>query len=97
MCEWPPFRIKVSGKMDSRSKALSTLIKEVRRQLALSQEDLARKLNVSYATVNRWENAQSRPSKLAKSQLEDFCARMMEKERLTLSDELIESAGLRQE
>ena len=37
-----------------------SLVKEVRRQLALSQEDLARELGVSYATVNRWENAQSK-------------------------------------
>jgi DNA-binding transcriptional regulator YiaG len=30
-----------------------SLIKEVRRRLAISQEDLARELGVSYATVNR--------------------------------------------
>jgi DNA-binding XRE family transcriptional regulator len=45
------------------------LIKEVRRQLAISQEDLARELGVSYATVNRWENGQAKPSKLARAQL----------------------------
>jgi DNA-binding transcriptional regulator YiaG len=33
------------------------LVKEVRRQLSISQEDLARELGVSYATVNRWENS----------------------------------------
>jgi putative transcriptional regulator len=36
-----------------------SLIKEIRKQLALSQEDLARELGVSYATVNRWENSQA--------------------------------------
>jgi len=30
-----------------------SMIKEIRRQLAISQEDLARELGVSYATVNR--------------------------------------------
>jgi putative transcriptional regulator len=50
-----------------------SLIKEVRRQLGLSQEDLARELGVSYATVNRWEN---RLSKLARAQLDAFCERM---------------------
>ena len=69
-------------------------MKEIRRQLGISQEDLARHLNVSYATVNRWENAQAKPSKLAKSQLETFCARMMERGRLNLSAELLESVGL---
>jgi len=53
-----------------------SLIKEVRRQLGLSQEDLARELGVSYATVNRWENGSSRPSKLARTQLDGFCERM---------------------
>jgi ribosome-binding protein aMBF1 (putative translation factor) len=40
----------------------AALVKEVRRQLAISQEDLARELGVSYATVNRWENGQARPT-----------------------------------
>lgn len=49
-----------------------SLVKEVRRQLSISQEDLARELGVSYATVNRWENGQAKPSKLARAQLESF-------------------------
>ena len=53
-----------------------SLVKEVRRQLAISQEDLARELGVSYATVNRWENGQAKPSKLARAQLDSFCERM---------------------
>jgi len=62
------------------------LVKEVRRQLALSQEDLARELGVSYATVNRWENGQSKPSKLAKAQLDAFCERMKEAGILNLTE-----------
>jgi DNA-binding transcriptional regulator YiaG len=49
------------------------MAKEVRRQLALSQEDLARELGVSYATINHWENGLSKPSKLARVQLDAFC------------------------
>jgi len=52
------------------------LVKGVRRQLSLSQEDLARELGVSYATVNRWENGQAKLSKLARAQLDAFCERM---------------------
>ncbi len=52
------------------------LVKAVRRQLSISQEDLARELGVSYATVNRWENGQAKPSKLAQAQLDAFCERM---------------------
>lgn len=61
------------------------MVKEVRRQLALSQEDLARELGVSYATVNRWENGLSKPSKLARAQLDAFCIKMTRQGRLELS------------
>jgi len=60
------------------------LVKNVRRQLALSQEDLARALGVSYATINRWENGQVRPSKLAKAQFDNFCAGMIQQGKLIL-------------
>jgi len=36
----------------------------------------------SFATVNRWENGQSKPSKLAKAQLDAFCNKMVEKGKL---------------
>jgi DNA-binding transcriptional regulator YiaG len=71
--------------MDEEGRGLPTLVKEIRRQLALSQEDLARRLGVSYATVNRWENGLSKPSKLAKAQLESFCKKMTGQGKLTLS------------
>jgi DNA-binding transcriptional regulator YiaG len=48
-------------------------VKEVRRQLTLSQEELAHALGVSFATVNRWENGKTVPSKLAQRQFEQFC------------------------
>jgi len=62
-----------------------SLVKEVRRQLSISQEDLARELGVSYATVNRWENGQAKPSKLARAQLDAFCERMQAAGVLDLS------------
>jgi DNA-binding transcriptional regulator YiaG len=64
---------------------LPALVKEVRRQLALSQEDLARELGVSFATVNRWENAKVKPSKLAKAQFDAFCKKMVRQGNLKLS------------
>jgi DNA-binding transcriptional regulator YiaG len=70
--------------MDAEGRRLAALVKEVRRQLACSQEDLARQLGVSYATVNRWENGHSKPSKLAKGRLEAFCKRMASRGRLKL-------------
>ena len=35
---------------------MKTLIKQIRTYLNLSQAELANQLNVSFATVNRWEN-----------------------------------------
>jgi len=37
-------------------------IKQVRNDLGLSQEEFARALNVSYTTVNRWENGKAQPT-----------------------------------
>ena len=48
-------------------------VKFVRTELKLSQEDLARELGVSFATINRWENGSYHPSRLAKKAFEDFC------------------------
>ena len=65
---------------------LPELVKEVRRQLSLSQEDLARELGISFATVNRWENGLVKPSKLAKAQLDNFCAKMTRQGKLDRLD-----------
>ena len=56
-------------------KSFPAYVKEIRKQLELSQEDLAHALGVSFATVNRWENGKTAPSKLALRQFEQFCAR----------------------
>ena len=47
-------------------------IKELRRLSGLSQEDFARELGISFATVNRWENGRTLPSRLALRLLEQF-------------------------
>ena len=48
-------------------------VKKVRKQLNYTQKELADALDVSYATVNRWENNQVLPSKLAVKSFLDFC------------------------
>ena len=50
-------------------------VKLVRTELKLSQEDLARELGVSFATINRWENGSYNPSRLARKAFDDFCER----------------------
>ncbi|MCI8476688.1 MAG: helix-turn-helix transcriptional regulator [Clostridia bacterium] len=46
---------------------------ETRLKLNLSQEMLARKLDVSFATINRWENGKAFPQKLTLYRFEKFC------------------------
>lgn len=40
-------------------------VKLARSKLGISQEDFAREIGVSFATVNRWENGNFKPSRLA--------------------------------
>lgn len=54
--------------------AIDEIIKIVRKELNISQEQLARDLNVSYTTINRWENARRTPSRLAMMRLREYCA-----------------------
>ena len=58
--------------MTATSNDFAKQVKSLREQLRISQEDLAKELGVSFATVNRWENNRTQPSKLAKKQLEQF-------------------------
>jgi len=51
----------------------SQKVRYVREKLNMSQEDLARALNVSYATINRWENSKNKPVKMAQAAFNDFC------------------------
>lgn len=51
----------------------SEIIKAIRKQLNITQEQLAHELNISFSTINRWENGRTIPSRLARVQLLDFC------------------------
>ncbi len=53
----------------------SEIIKDIRSRLGLSQMELAEQLEVTFATVNRWENDRSKPSSAAMQKLEDLCRR----------------------
>ena len=52
---------------------MQTLIKQIRSHLNMSQAEFAEHLNVTFATVNRWENGHSSPNKLAQTQLYELC------------------------
>lgn len=50
-----------------------SIVKQVRTELGLSQEQLARELNISFSTVNRWENGKTNPSQMANELFTSFC------------------------
>lgn len=52
---------------------MKALIKQIRDYLNMSQAELAECLNVTFATVNRWENGRAVPNKIAQSTLYEIC------------------------
>lgn len=50
----------------------SKVLKELRNKLLLSQTELADLLEVSYASVNRWENKHCEPTIKAKRRIRDL-------------------------
>lgn len=52
---------------------MEMLIKQIRTYLNMSQTEFAEQLNVTFATVNRWENGRAVPNKLAQSAMFDLC------------------------
>ena len=50
----------------------SVQVKDLRERLGLTQVQMAERIGVSFATVNRWENGQSRPRRLAWRRIVDL-------------------------
>ena len=44
-----------------KTKDITTLIKQLRQKLSLTQEQFAQKVGVTYSTVNHWENGKRTP------------------------------------
>lgn len=49
------------------------LIRKIRSHMNMNQTEFAEKLNVTFATVNRWENGRAVPNKLAQDKIYDLC------------------------
>lgn len=49
-------------------------VKQVRLALNLSQEEMAKELGVSFATINRWEHSHNNPTYEALQRFEKFCS-----------------------
>ena len=51
----------------------SAILRIIRNELGLTQEQLAHELNISFSTLNRWGNGHTSPSRLAKIHLKEYC------------------------
>ena len=49
------------------------LVKQIRQYTGLSQTEMAKKIGVQFATINRWENGHSQPTRLAGEGLFALC------------------------
>jgi len=49
------------------------LVKELRVKLILSQQELADLLNVSFASINRWETGKHEPTIKVKRKIVELC------------------------
>ena len=56
-----------------RGGIIQKLIKQIRTYLNTSQTEFAEQLNVTFQTVNRWENGRAVPNKLAQLKIFDLC------------------------
>jgi DNA-binding transcriptional regulator YiaG len=65
----------------------SEIIKKIRSELGITQEDFAHAISSTTTTVNRWENDKTTPNRMAKAMITDFC------KRSGVSQEIIEAVG----
>ena len=58
----------------SKSFDISAMLYQARRKLGLSQEKLAHKMGVCFATMNRWENGRCFPQRIHLRQIKAILA-----------------------
>ena len=61
---------------------ISEKLVRIRAELNLSQEALAKELNVSFTSINRWENEKTVPSRKTQMMIDTYC----EKKNLKIND-----------
>lgn len=55
-----------------KDKDIPKIVKKLRAEMGLTQEQFAAKVGVTFSTVNRWENGKGKPSPLAMKQIEEL-------------------------
>ncbi|MBE9019034.1 helix-turn-helix domain-containing protein [Chroococcidiopsidales cyanobacterium LEGE 13417] len=71
-------------------RQISNLIRELRLETGLTQEEFAAELGVTCSSVNRWENQRGKPSKLALKLIEQMLQRMGDRGKDLLQKYLVQ-------
>jgi putative transcriptional regulator len=58
--------------VEQAHESLSGVIRYLRQQLGMTQEELAQALGITVGTVSRWEKGRFRPSRLARALIFEF-------------------------
>ncbi len=53
--------------------SFSRNIKKMRRMELLTQEDFAKEIGVSFATINRWETGKAKPNLKTMKLIDEYC------------------------
>ena len=66
----------VSKSLIVNQPQVGKLIRELRLETELTQEQFAATIDLTYSTMNRWENGRSNPSPLAMRKVEEMLRQM---------------------
>ena len=76
-----------------KQPSVGKLIRELRQELGLTQEELAISLGVTCSTVNRWETGRANPSPVASNLIEAKLKKMGQRGEELLEKYLADSGG----
>src|ERR1043166_2140772 len=65
-----------AGRKNNMLERTGQGVRALRQRLGMTQEEFARRLQVTLSTVNRWENGHAAPSHLAWRAIEDLAKRL---------------------
>ena len=68
--------MKVKRPLVMKQPQISNLVRELRLETGLTQEQFAAELGVTYSSMNRWVNGRSKPSPLAMQKIEGMLRQM---------------------
>jgi transcriptional regulator with XRE-family HTH domain len=83
----------IEKKRAMKQPLVGKLIRELRQEMGLTQEQLAAFLGVVYPTINRWENGHAQPSPLALKQIERMLQELGERGQELLKQHFAEEEG----